>query len=313
MLEMTTGTVASVNISREKGTCKEPVSEIVVGTLGIESDAHAGNTHRQISLLALESIERFGAESNRAFKYGEFAENITTSGIDLNTVALLDRFKIGGVELEVTQIGKKCHGDGCAIFREVGQCVMPREGIFCRVITGGTVCPGYSITHIPRPLRIKVITLSDRAHGGVYEDRSGPQITTHLNDFFANRRWHLQIANTLIPDDRNLFTKELNDARNDGIDVVFSTGGTGVGPRDIAPDIALALADKVIPGIMEHIRVKYGAEKPNALLSRSTAITMDRMLVYVIPGSVKAVNEYMPELVKTLEHLICTLHGLDTH
>ncbi|MBN1298005.1 molybdenum cofactor synthesis protein, partial [bacterium] len=128
--------IESLNISQEKGTVKQPVAEVMVTDRGISADAHAGVWHRQISLLAAENIEAFARTLNRRFTWGEFAENITTRGIDLNRVAVLDRFRIGTVELEVTQIGKACH-HGCAVFQEVGACIMPTDGIFARVISPG--------------------------------------------------------------------------------------------------------------------------------------------------------------------------------
>ena len=131
--------VVSVNVSQEKGTVKKPVSRIVVGPQGIEGDAHAGAWHGQISLLGRESIEGFSSQADRSFACGEFAENLTTEGIDLLTCGIRDRLRIGDVELEVSQIGKKCHGDGCDIFREVGACVMPKQGIFARVLRGGQI------------------------------------------------------------------------------------------------------------------------------------------------------------------------------
>ena len=103
--------IVSVNVSEEKGTIKHPVEEIVIDANGIVGDAHAGPGARQISLLSQESIDRFAAEADRQFKPGEFAENITLRGFDLRDVALLDRFKINDAVLELTQIGKACHGD----------------------------------------------------------------------------------------------------------------------------------------------------------------------------------------------------------
>ena len=131
--------IISVNISEKKGTVKHPVDSITLNKTGVVNDAHSGNWHRQVSMLGTESIHKFSKESNRPIKYGEFAENITTQGIILHHSNILDRFHVGDVVLEVTQIGKKCHGDSCAIFKEVGSCVMPKEGIFCRVIHGGTL------------------------------------------------------------------------------------------------------------------------------------------------------------------------------
>jgi molybdenum cofactor synthesis domain-containing protein len=306
--------VISVNRSTKKGTSKTPVPEIRINSLGVESDAHAGPWHRQVSLLSIESIDRFSvAQPNRKFTCGDFAENITTRGINLLSVSVLDRFTIGSVELEVTQLGKKCHGDGCAIYQEVGQCVMPKEGIFCRVLQEGVVKAGDVITHIPRLLRCQVITLSDRANEGIYEDRSGPRVRQLLETFCMERRWSPKIETLVLPDDADRLRKALVSARDSGINVVFTTGGTGIGPRDITPDVVASLADKLIPGIMEHIRVSFGAQKPNALLSRSVAAVVGQTLVYTLPGSEKAVNEYMGEISKTLEHAIFMLHGLDMH
>jgi len=122
------------------------VNEAVVDRFGIRGDAHAGDWHRQVSLLALESIEAFGRRAGQSFGHGDFAENLTVAGIDLATVRPGDRIGAGDVLLEVTQIGKRCHGDGCAVFRRVGRCVMPREGIFCRVLRPGAIRIGDTVT-----------------------------------------------------------------------------------------------------------------------------------------------------------------------
>ncbi|MDA3906475.1 MAG: MOSC domain-containing protein [Bacteroidales bacterium] len=140
--------VVSVNISEKKGTIKMPVESIVLNATGVANDAHAGKWHRQVSLLAKESNEKFAREAKRNIAYGEFAENITTEGIVLYKTFPGDRLIIGETELEITQIGKKCHGDNCAIFREIGSCVMPKEGIFARVIKGGTVQTGDKMVYI---------------------------------------------------------------------------------------------------------------------------------------------------------------------
>ena len=305
--------VVSVNISKKKGVSKVPVPEIQIDGRGIVGDSHAGDWHRQISLIAAESVERFGADKGCAFSHGDFAENITTRGIDLSSLAPFDRLVIGAVELEVTQIGKKCHGGDCAIFRQVGECIMPREGIFCRVIRGGTVAAGSRITLARRTLRCRVITVSDRACAGLYPDLSGPRICDLLKTFCEDARWVSQIEHELLPDDAGRLEAALARARDQKEDLVITTGGTGIGPRDVTPEVVLRLADKVIPGIMEHIRLTYGAGMPNALLSRSVAAVLGRTLVYTLPGSAKAVEEYMGEIVRTLEHALYMVHGLDMH
>jgi len=304
------GRVLSANISKEKGTAKEPAGSIRIDDLGVVEDAHAGRWHRQVSLLAREDVERFEHKAGRPVRNGEFAENLTTSGIDLKQVALLDRFRIGGVLLEVTQIGKKCHGTSCAIFREVGECVMPKEGLFARVLAGGEVRDGDEIELVPRPLRIRVVTLSDRASAGEYEDLSGPKIRELLARHFEGTRWHLGVDSRLIPDDAATLEQVLKETFQEGVDAVFATGGTGIGPRDITPEVVTRLADRLLPGIMDHIRLKYGATNPNALLSRSVAAVTGSTLVFALPGSVKAVTEYTEEILKVLEHAFKMLHGL---
>ena len=141
------GRVVFLNISKEEGVRKSPVPSVVLEAgYGIEGDAHASSAwHRQVSLLALESIEKMrgiGLEVNP----GDFAENITTEGIDLLSLPVGAHLTIGeGMELEVTQIGKECH-TRCAIFYQAGDCVMPKEGIFVKVLRGGMVKVGDRIT-----------------------------------------------------------------------------------------------------------------------------------------------------------------------
>ena len=305
--------VVSVNISGERGTVKQPVPEAIIDARGLVGDAHAGDWHRQVSVLSRELIEGFQVQMDRTLGNGEFAENLTTTGLDLRAVGLMDRLKIGEVELQVTQVGKECHGESCAIFREVGKCIMPKEGLFCQVVKGGSVRPGAPVEHLPRPLKILVVTASDRASAGVYEDRSGPQVEASLNAFFVGKRWHPEIRRMLAPDDPSLLLEALRAFEREGGDVAVITGGTGIGPRDLTPEVVGEFCDTLIPGIMESIRVKYGADKPHALLSRSVAGFKGTMLAYAIPGSTRAVREYMEEILKTLEHAILMLHAIDAH
>jgi len=305
--------ILSVNLSENKGTIKKPVEAIRLGIWGIEGDAHSGPWNRQVSLLGIESIRKTEAEANRKIAFGEFAENITTSGMELWKTHPLDRFTSGDIELEVTQIGKECHGNSCAIFREVGNCVMPKEGIFARVLAPGTMIPGDTLEYHPKIFRVLVVTLSDRAAAGEYEDLSGARVQHLLNEFFTSQNLHHFIHYALIPDDPHKLEELLLKAKEELVDIVITSGGTGIGPRDFTPDIAKPLLDKEIPGIMEMIRVKYGQNKPNALISRSVAGVMGKSLVFTLPGSTKAVNEYLAEIFRSLLHLLYMLHGLDIH
>lgn len=305
--------IQSVNISEKKGTGKKPVDQIELTHSGVEGDAHAGHWNRQVSLLGLESFTKFEVEAKRKVMPGEFAENLTTVGMDLWTAHPLDRFVAGNIELEVTQIGKECHGNSCAIFKEVGNCVMPKEGIFCRVLGPGTLRAGTELEYHQKTYRALVITLSDRASRGEYEDKSGPRITELLETYFKSFNFQFSISNVLLPDDPDKLENLLHKAKEELVDLVITTGGTGIGPRDFTPDVVISMLDKEIPGIMEMIRMKYGAEKPAALLSRSVAGVMGKSLIFTLPGSVRAVNEYMAEISKSLKHIIYMLHGLDIH
>ena len=137
--------VTSVNISERKGEQKHPVPEIQLKLRhGIVGDAHAGDWHRQISLLAEESVDTMRALSSVPLDAGVFAENINTVGVDLKSLPVGAHLRIGETEVEVTQIGKECHND-CAIKQAVGKCVMPTEGIFAIVVREGIVRPGDEI------------------------------------------------------------------------------------------------------------------------------------------------------------------------
>jgi molybdopterin adenylyltransferase len=306
-------TVLSTNISEKKGTIKHPVKSIIINDKGVQDDAHAGNWHRQVSMLGVESIEKFSIDAKRKINFGEFAENITTLGFELYKSNILDHFKIGNVDLEVTQIGKECHGTKCAIFKEVGNCVMPKEGIFCRVIKGGEIKAGDEIIYTPKIFKIAVITLSDRASRGEYADRSGPQIKELIEKHFdiTNRKYETVVK--LIPDNAEMLKDAFSELTDNDFDIIFTTGGTGIGSKDITVDVVKPLLQKEITGIMDFIRMKYGAEKSNALISRSVAGIINKTMIFTLPGSVKAVTEYMTEITKVLNHLILMLHDIDAH
>lgn len=136
------GRVVSTNISSEKGIAKNSVAKIILNELGVVNDAHAGFTNRNVSILSIESIKNFNQKTGMNIQPGEFAENLTLEGINLSKLKLGDQLKTDDTILEVTQIGKECHGEGCAIFQKVGKCAMPTEGVFCRVVQTGVIQAG---------------------------------------------------------------------------------------------------------------------------------------------------------------------------
>jgi molybdenum cofactor synthesis domain-containing protein len=166
--------------------------------------------------------------------------------------------------------------------------------------------------NLPGRFEVLIITLSDRAYKGEYQDLSGPRIKEKLEEFFRIQKWDLNIRIVLIPDDADALQKLITDAGNSS-NLIFTTGGTGIGPRDITIETVKPLLTKEIPGVMEFIRIKYGAEKPNALLSRGVAGITGKSLIYTLPGSLKAVDEYMSEIIKTLKHTVLMQYGIDSH
>lgn len=140
--------IVSVNISERKGVIKNPIEygEFEV-ELGMKGDAHSGPWHRMVSLLAQESIDKMTNKGVTGLVPGKFAENLTTIGVDLHHLPIGTKFKVNEVLMEVTQIGKECHL-GCEIRNQVGDCIMPREGIFARVLVGGIIKPGDEIKFI---------------------------------------------------------------------------------------------------------------------------------------------------------------------
>lgn len=181
------------------------------------------------------------------------------------------------------------------------------------MVHGGAMKSGQAVRHQHRLLRAFIITVSDRASCGDYEDKSGPLARSLLDAWCQENRWGLWTEAQIVPDEPEALEAVLENARKSQVDVVITTGGTGVGPRDITPEVVSRHADKLIPGIMEYIRVKHGERMPLALTSRSVAAVMGNGLVYTLPGSVKAIPEYLEEIFKTMEHMVFLLKGVDAH
>lgn len=135
------GIIKAVCISEKKGTAKTDRREaVLIENYGLEHDAHAGNWHRQVSLLSYEQVEKFRKRGAQVAD-GAFGENLLVSGIDFKTLPIGTKISCHNVELEITQIGKKCHSE-CEIFHQIGDCIMPREGVFAVVKRGGRICTG---------------------------------------------------------------------------------------------------------------------------------------------------------------------------
>jgi len=307
---MMTGTIASVNVSEDKGSKKRPVERAVLLTgLGISGDAHAGDRVRQVSLLARESIDKMSA-LGLSVGPGDFAENLTCSGLDLTALPVGSRLEAGAADqlgnrviLQISQIGKVCHTP-CQIGKQAGECIMPREGVFAQVVRGGEL----SLGDVIKPVSClvgAVLTVSDRCAGGEREDGSGPVLQQLLRNIGMDIA-----AYEVVPDEEEIISRQLAFlADSCCVDVVLTTGGTGFSPRDVTPEATAGVVDRTAPGIAEAIR-RAGAEfTPYACLSRGTVGLRGRTLIVNLPGSKKAVSEAADFLAQVLPHALKSLRG----
>ncbi|MCR5303302.1 MAG: MOSC domain-containing protein [Lachnospiraceae bacterium] len=295
------GKVLAVCMSERRGIQKTDVKTArFVVDHGIESDAHAGNWHRQVSLLSADKIEAF-RNKGADVEYGAFGENLVVEGLDFRALPVGTLLRCNGVLLEMTQIGKDCHSH-CAIYKQVGDCIMPREGVFARVLEGGVISVGDDMEIEPRlgvlPWQAAVITLSDKGAKGEREDKSGPAIAERLKE-----SGYEVIEQFLISDDPELLKRHLirlADQRKP--DLILTTGGTGFSPRDTAPEATMAVAERNVPGIAEAIRAESLKITKHAMLSRAVSVIRGKTLIINLPGSPKACMETMDVFMGTIEH-----------
>ncbi len=301
-MEDKTGRIRAICISEKRGTPKYVTDEAELREdYGIVGDAHAGFMHRQVSLLPYEAAEKFREKGARV-EDGAFGENILTEGLDLKSLEVGSLIFLGScVMLEVSQIGKVCH-DRCAIYKSMGDCIMPREGIFARVLKGGHIKTGDGIrVEKPDPKRAftaAVITLSDRAYKGEREDRSGPLAAGLLKE-----SGYEVIEEIILPDEKERLKAELIrlcDMRQ--VCLIITTGGTGFAPRDITPEATTEVIERGARGIAEAIRAYSLTITKRAMLSRGEAGIRGKSLIVNLPGSPKAVRESLEFILPELGH-----------
>ena len=305
------GRVRAICISKERGTEKQAVPEgHFLVDFGIQGDAHAGNWHRQVSLLSYDKVEAFN-QRGADVSDGAFGENLVVEDIDFASLPVGTRLCAGTAQLEMTQIGKECHSH-CAIYKRMGECIMPREGVFARVIQEGIIRPGDDMTAIApqedRPFQAAVITLSDKGARGERKDESGPAAVQLLQEA------GYQVAETLlIADEPEVLKKHLirlADSRQ--VDLIITSGGTGFSLRDQTPEATLAVADRNAPGIAEVIRAQSMTITNRAMLSRGVSVIRGKTLIINLPGSPKAVKESLGFILESLGHGLAVLRGSAT-
>lgn len=300
------GKVLAVCTSEKRGIQKSNVNSAHFSVdWGIDTDAHAGNWHRQISLLSADKIEDFNKKGADVIP-GAFGENLVVEGFDFRNLPVGTLLRCGDVLLEMTQIGKECHTH-CAIYHKMGDCIMPREGVFARVLEPGTISVGDEMVieerKEPLPWQAAVITMSDKGFKGEREDLSGPAITKRLKE-----NGYDVVEQLVLPDESSILQKELirlADQRQ--LDLILTTGGTGFSARDITPEATKAVAEKDVPGIAEAIRAASMQITPRAMLSRAASVIRGKTLIINLPGSPKACMETMDVFMDTVPHAFALL------
>lgn len=295
-----------ISVSDKKGVRKTNVEKAnFIDDFGIEGDAHAGKWHKQISLLALESVNKM-VEQGLDVKSGDFAENVTTEGLDLLTLPIGTRLEIGDIELIISQLGKVCH-NRCAIYHQAGDCVMPREGIFGVVRGNAELKVGDEIKiHAKQGISVGIITLSDRAAKGERADGTGPALEEYINN-------NVEVSfmrRDVIADEPALLDRYLKDfADVQKFDLIITNGSTGVAPRDIAPDATLPLIERRLLGFEEAMRMESYKIKQTAVVSRAVCGIRGKSLIINLPGSPKGAVENLSFVMPAIGHTIDKIHG----
>ena len=299
------GKINAICISERRGTSKKFVgSATFVTEFGIDGDAHAGDWHRQVSFLGQAEIDAFKARGAQV-EAGAFGENIIAEGFTFKELAVGTRLRSGDVFFEITQIGKECHAH-CAIYNQVGDCIMPREGVFARVLHGGKISVGDELELAEKiPLDAAIITVSDRGFHGLREkDLSGDKCEEILS-----AAGYKIFSRTTLPDVKKLIVDKLIELADAGVGLILTTGGTGFAIRDITPEATLEVCTRLAPGIPEAMRNLSLQVTGRAMLSRAVAGLRKRSLIVNLPGSPKAVDECLNFVLPQLQHGIEILRG----
>ena len=301
------GKINAICISEKRGTAKKFVEAATFQTeYGIVGDAHAGDWHRQVSLIGQAEIDAFKARGAK-IEAGAFGENIIAEGFTFKNLPVGTRLQCGEVFFEITQIGKECHNH-CAIYQQVGDCIMPREGVFARVLHGGKISVGDSLELAKEniPLDAAIITMSDRGfHGLRDEDTSGDK----CEEILAAAGYKV-VSRTLLPDVKKMLVDKLIELSDVGIGLIVTTGGTGFSVRDITPEATMEVCTRLAPGIPEAMRNFSMQKTRRAMLSRAVAGIRKRSLIVNLPGSPKAVDECLNFVLPELKHGIEILRGV---
>jgi len=301
------GHLISVNIGKVRGVPKHPVDEgFLTPDWGLKGDAHGGDWDRQISLFPVETMALVPKAIRAAFEPNTYSENLTIEGLPPEKLRVGTVLSIGTARIKILQIGKESYEPP-----ESGRpYIVSREGRFGRVLSEGPVRAG-DIVEIaeegafpPEAPRLVLVTLSDKGARGEREDVSGQFLS-----WYATRMGGRILFSEIIPDEKAKIKAALFKGIEAKADLILTTGGTGLGPRDVTPDATLEVIDRQVPGFAEAMRAESLKKTPNAMISRAVSGVADKTLIINLPGSPKAVAECMEVIFPALSHAIDKLRG----
>ncbi len=301
------GHLVSVNLGKIRGVPKHPIEEgILSPKWGLKGDAHGGDWDRQISLFPVETLSLVPRAIRESFEENSYSENLTIEGISPEKLCRGTILSIGGAEMKILEIGKKSFEPP-----ESGRpYIVSREGRFGRVLKGGMVKPGDIVKILeagslePDAPKVALITLSDKGARGEREDVSGRFLS-----WYATRLGAKVLFSSIIPDEKQVIRETLMKGVDAKADLILTTGGTGLAPRDVTPEATLEVIDREVPGFAEAMRAESLKKTPHAMISRAVSGIAKRTLIINLPGSPKAVAECMEVIFPALRHAIDKLRG----
>jgi len=301
------GHLISINVGKIRGVPKHPVGEgVLTPDWGLKGDAHGGDWDRQISLFPLETMALVPKALRATFEDNAFSENLTVEGLPPEILRVGTVLKIGEAKIKILQIGKETFEPP-----ESGRpYIVSREGRFGRVLTEGHIKPGDIVEIVeegayePDAPKLALITLSDKGSRGEREDISGRFLL-----WYATRMGGQVLFSDVIPDDKPVIKERLLKGIEAGGDLILTTGGTGLSPRDVTPDVTREVIDREVPGFAEAMRAESLKKTPHAMISRAVSGVAGKTLIINLPGSPKAVAECMEVIFPALRHAIDKLRG----
>ena len=301
------GHLISVNLGKIRGVPKHPIDEgILTPEWGLKGDAHGGDWDRQISLFPIETLALVPRNVRESFEENAYSENLTLEGIPPEKLRPGTILRIGEAQIKILEIGKPSFEPP-----ESGRpYIVSREGRFGRILKEGRVKSGDWVEIVkegepaPDAPRLALVTLSDKGAKGEREDISGKFLT-----WYATRLGAEILFSTIIPDEKQQIKKALFRGIDEKADLILTTGGTGLAPRDVTPDATLEVIDRQVPGFAEAMRMESLKKTPHALASRAVSGIAGKTLIINLPGSPKAVAECMEVIFPALKHAIEKLRG----